>query len=243
MRGIAICHYNRQSHLREVIQGVKDTAPQDAKIVICDDSSMPGVSDIVSEFKVLLIQGPNLGVAANKNRGLWALQNCATLCLLEDDLVPVNEGWYEIYEAAARRSGIKHFCRVQGKETDGLNAEFDDFMAKKGFTPIYGTSPRGDLTFLTGDVLKVVGGFNPLFRGAGFAHGEWSERVARAGLISHPQKWVDIQEARDSFAQVGDREGGRWDEEAKVHRQIQRNREVLKELNATGYIHSPLVLE
>jgi hypothetical protein len=89
-----------------------------------------------------------------------------------------------------------------------------------------------------------VGAFNPLFRGAGYAHGEWSNRVARAGLINHPAKWVDIKEARDSFKQVGDREGGRWvEDESKIHDQLRRNKQVLKELRKREYTYHELVIE
>jgi hypothetical protein len=84
----------------------------------------------------------------------------------------------------------------------------------------------------------------PLFRGAGYAHGEWSSRVARAGLINHPQRWVDIKEGRDRFVQVGDTEGGRWNEDEEViKRQLSRNRGVLKELQLNEYTFHKLVLE
>ena len=89
-----------------------------------------------------------------------------------------------------------------------------------------------------------MGAFNPRFRGAGYAHGEFSERVFRAGLIKHPLKWVDIQEARDKFKQVGDTEGGRWKEhKKKIDAQIAANRKIRKELDATDYTYCPLTLE
>jgi glycosyltransferase involved in cell wall biosynthesis len=258
-RGIAICHYNRLKTLPEVIQAVKLTAPADARIVVCDDGSDPqftnyggtapedmlgSVSTIAQEDNVLLIQGQNLGVAANKNRALWALQDCDFICILEDDLKPTEIGWFEAYEKAAVLSGIHHFCRVQDKEVASVAPHFDEFMVKNRITPVYGPSPRGDLTFLTSKVVREVGAFNPRFRGVGYAHGEWSERVARAGLINHPNKWVDVVEARDKFEQIGDTTGGRWEEsEADIKAQVSRNRAVLKELQRNEYTHHPLVLE
>jgi len=254
MRGIAICHYNRLDTLTEIVQAVKETAPADARIVICDDGSEdPGeaydgfgrtVSIVAKEQNVLLLQGANLGVAANKNRALWALQDCDFLCILEDDLRPIEAGWFEAYEKAATLSGIHHFCRVQDREVDSLAPEFDAFMEQNRITPVYGPSPRGDLTFITQTVVREVGAFNPRFRGAGYAHGEWSQRVARAGLINHPNKWVDVVQARNKFVQVGDTSGGRWElPEAETQRQIARNRAVLKELQRTEYTFHPLVLE
>jgi len=84
---------------------------------------------------------------------------------------------------------------------------------------------------------------HPMFEGVGYAHGQWSDRVQRAGLISHPNKWVDIVEARDMFKQVGDTEGGRWDEdEATISSQIARNKMAFKKLNKEGKIYCPLEL-
>jgi glycosyltransferase involved in cell wall biosynthesis len=253
-RGIAICHYNRQEHLANIVDAVRRTAPTDARIVVCDDGSdrLPlrettPTEDPLVELcgEVLLLRGPNKGVAANKNRALWALQDCQFICILEDDLIPTQPGWFEAYEQAAILSGINHFCRVQDKEVPETIPAFSAFMNREAqLTPIYGSRPRGDLTFLTSIVVQRVGAFNPNFLGAGYAHGEWSDRVARAGLINHPLRWVDIREGRDRFEQIGDTEGGRWIEDQRsVEDQLKRNAQVLKELRRNEYTYHPLVLE
>jgi len=239
-RGVALCHYNRQKYLTDIIAAVKDTSPLGTKIVICDDGS----SSTINTRGELLIQGKNLGVAANKNRALWALQDCQFLCILEDDLLPTSKGWFEIYEKAAIHSNINHFCRVQDKLVLETVPEFSKYMNGKGLTPIYGPSPRGDLTFITKTVVNRVGAFNPQFRGAGYAHGEWSARVWNSGLIVHPNKWVDIKEARDMFVQVGDTEGGRWNlGKEELKKQLKDNKKLFKELQQVSYIHLPLCLE
>lgn len=238
-RGVAICHYNRQQHLNDIVSAVADTVPEGTRIVICDDASDP-----IPTIDAILIKGKNLGVAANKNRALWALQDCHYICILEDDLKPTGKGWFETYEKAANLSGIHHFCRVQDKYVQEKSPEFQEFMKKHGFTPIYGPSPRGDLTFITRKVVERIGAFNPKFRGAGYAHGEWSHRVWGAGLIGHNNKWVDIKEARDMFVQVGDREGGRWTLDKKaLKKQLVKNEQVYKELQQTPYSYLPLSLE
>jgi glycosyltransferase involved in cell wall biosynthesis len=256
-RGVAICHYNRTHYLGKVIQAVKDTTPEGTMIVVCDDGSDglpdPGtnhldtctyVEQITQQHEVVLIKGPNLGVAANKNRALWALRDCHYLCILEDDLLPKKKGWFETYEKATRLSGCHHFCRVQDKEVPELAPAFEDFMVQHGCSPVYGPSPRGDLTFITRDVVRRIGAFNPRFRGAGYAHGEWSTRVYDAGLIGHPGRWMDIKESRDKIYQIGDREGGRWEIDSSViKKQIQSNKRVLKELKLKPYVFHPLVLE
>jgi glycosyltransferase involved in cell wall biosynthesis len=258
-RGVAICHYNRIEHLEEVIKAVKETVPEGTRIVVCDDGSTPmpdpersmmhstaafHLEDITRRQEVVLIKGPNLGVAANKNRALWALQDCHYICILEDDLVPTEKGWFEAYEKASLLAECHHFCRIQDKEIPETVPTFQTFMNAHGLHPIYASSPRGDLTFCTSEAVKRVGAFNPRFRGAGYAHGEWSARVARTGLIGHPLLWMDIVEGRDKFKQLGDREGGRWlIDEGEIKAQLKRNARVLKELNVENYIYHPLVLE
>lgn len=243
-RGVAIVTYNRDFILKEIIESVRSTTPDGTRIVICDDGSTDETSSIVAKIpNVVYIRGENRGVSANKNRALFALQDCGTLCLLEDDLIPQTKGWYEIYEEAALVSGISHFCRVQDKLVSEAVIEFSNYMQSKGFSPIYGPSPRGDLTFITHDVIEKVGAFNPNFRGAGHAHGEWSGRVERSGLVGHPNKWVDIAEANNCFIQKGDREGGRWNlPEEELRLQLRANRLLRKRLDRSGYIYHPLVL-
>ena len=100
-----------------------------------------------------------------------------------------------------------------------------------------------EFTFITNTVIQKVGGFHPEFIGAGYAHGEWSGRVAKAGLISHPLKWVDILEMNECFEQRGDTEGGRWlEDKRKIKEQLKKNGALAKRLRRSGYIYSPLVL-
>jgi len=242
--GIGICTYNRCAQIGELIEATLATT-KDCKIVVADDGSTDDTAYVVSQFpSVIYLRGPNLGVAHNKNRALYALQSCRFIAVLEDDLFPTQPGWFEKYREASSLSGIHHFCRVQDKEVEEVIPEFGRWMSEeKKLTPIYGPSPRGDLTFVTTSVLRTVGGFNPEFMGVGFAHGEWSNRVFNAGLIPHPNKWVDIREARDLFVQKGDTTGGRWMEnQASIKEQLKKNRAVQRKLKASRYVFCPLEL-
>lgn len=243
--GVGICTFNRALQLGGLIETVINTT-KDARIVVADDGSTDDTPYVAAQFKnVIYVRGPNKGVAHNKNRVLYTLQNCRFIAILEDDLFPTQAGWLECYKDAAVLTGIHHFCRVQDKEVEETIPEFTEWMVKeKGLTPIYGPSPRGDLTFITSKVLKVVGGFNPEFLGVGFAHGEWSNRVFNSGLIPHPNKWVDIREARDLFEQKGDTSGGRWAEnQAKINEEKKRNRAIQRRLKASRYTFCPLEIQ
>ncbi len=244
-RAVSICTYNRLETLRKVIEGVLATVPEGTDVFVCDDGSTDETGYDVGKLygdKVGYFRGPNLGVAANKNRALYLMQNHHFSCILEDDLVPQEKGWFELYEKASILMDVHHFCRIQDKEIPEVAPAFSDYlMSTLNVTPIYASSPRGDLTFLTRKVITTVGGLNPMFRGVGYAHGEWSARVVKAGLVSHPSGYVDIAEARDRFKQVGDTEGGRWDDNKEtIDAQLQKNKAVRALLKKRDYIHCPL---
>jgi glycosyltransferase involved in cell wall biosynthesis len=241
-RGVGIVTFNRAGRLGDLIEAVLSTTT-DCLVVVADDGSTDETPQVVASFpSVLYVRGPNKGVAWNKNRALYALQDCDYIALLEDDLFPTLGAWFDYYESAAAFLGVHHFCRVQDKEVPETNPACTEALSKyMSASPIYGTSPRGDFTFITRRALQAVGGLHPDFLGAGHAHGEWSERIARAGLIPHPLKWMDIREARDCFEQRGDTEGGRWAQDsAKQEEEIERNRAVRKRLRMSGVSHVPL---
>src|SRR3990167_5112451 len=118
-RGVGICTYNRAGRLGDLIDAVLSTT-EGCRVVVADDGSTDETPAVVATFPgVLYLRGPNKGVAWNKNRALYALQECSFVALLEDDLFPVRPGWFDIYETAARFLGVHHFCRVQDKEEIG----------------------------------------------------------------------------------------------------------------------------
>lgn len=243
LRGVGIVHFNRTNNLKELVQAVKETTPEGTKIVVADDGSTENVESVLPS-DVIYLKGPQKGVAHNKNRALYALQECQHIALLEDDLFPIEKNWMEIYEDVSMMTDNHHFCRVQDKEVPETHLDFKAFLKSKGFTPVYGSSPRGDFTFITKTVLQEVGGLNPRFFGVGYAHGEWSERINSAGLIAHPLKWWDIKEARDKFIQKGDMSGGRWVLPNKdLKTQLRKNKKIAFDLKETGYTFCPLILE
>ena len=242
-RAVSICTFNRINHLGEVLNGVYTTMPNETDVFVCDDGSTDQTHRIVEQYpNVHYFRGPNRGVAFNKNRALWLMQDHHFMCILEDDLMPVENEWFETYEAVSVLTDIHHFCRVEDKIAPEVRPAFTDYLkAALNVTPIYGSSPRGDLTFLTRKVITTVGGFNPEFRGVGFAHGDFSARVVKAGLVSHPNGYVDIIEARDKFKQIGDTSGGRWDvDPERIKKELARNRGVAKKLKKKGEVYVPL---
>lgn len=232
-KGIAICTYNRAANLPAVLDHVLANKPEDARVVVCDDGSFDDTSIVMQRYpNVTYIKGPNQGVGANKNRALFALRNCDFLCILEDDLVPTVPGWFERYMEFVLNTNIHHICRVQDKRVPEAVPDFGSWCKEVlNMTPIYGPSPRGDLTFITNTVLRRVGAIHPDFKGVGHAHGQWSARIAASGLIGHPNNWIDIEEISSTFEQIGDTVGGRWnDNKEAMKEQIAANSLLRKQL-------------
>lgn len=245
MNGIGLVTYNRDPYIGQIIEAILKTKPIDSRFVVCDDGSTDETSYICSQFKNLTyIKGENKGVGANKNRALFTLQDCDFIAIIEDDLLPVDKGWFDDYLNASIITGIHHFCRVQENDKNVPESvpSFSEWMASKNAIPMYRESPRGDLTFITKRVIKKVGGLHPDFIGVGGAHGEWSNRVYKANLIPHPLRWIDIKQASEKFIQLGDTTGGRWlRPKAEIKQEIKRNGALAKKLRATGYVFHPLV--
>jgi len=234
--GIAICTYNRGDQLAKVIQAVLDTKPEEARVVVCDDGSTDNTMEVVGRFpEITFLRGPNKGVGANKNRAVYALRNYDFITILEDDLVPIESGWFEIYREFCLHTNIHHFCRVQDNFVDEVVPDFAVWCQDRlNMTPIYGPHPRGDLTFISNMTVRKVGAFHPDFVGVGHAHGQWSDRVVTAGLVQHPNKWVDIKEAVAKFIQMGDTAGGRWNANpVEIQNQIKKNSNLRKLLSET----------
>ena len=212
-RGVAILSYNRGKNLKRVVDSFISSVPADTKVIVCDDGSGPETLEVLNKLDCTVIRGKNLGVGANKNRALFALQDCNFVALVEDDLVVRAQDWFPMYEEVAMVCGIHHFCRVQGKQAGETIPRFSAYLKDHGIFPIYGLKPRGDFVFITRAVLDKVGAFHPNFVGAGYAHVNWQSRIVNAGLIPHPGRWIDLraEEAGDPFEQLGDREGGPYD--------------------------------
>lgn len=245
MNGIALVTYNRANQIAQIIEALLKTKPSDARLIVCDDGSTDDTPYYCSQFRdITYIKGENKGVGANKNRALFTLQDCDFIAIIEDDLLPVEKGWFDDYLNAALITGIHHFCRVQENDKNVPESipSFTEWLSSKNVTPIYRESPRGDLTFITKKVLKKVGALHPDFIGVGSAHGEWSNRIFKANLIPHPNRWIDFKETSQKFTQLGDTEGGRWLRPIKeVKQEIKRNVALAKKLRATNYIYHPLV--
>jgi glycosyltransferase involved in cell wall biosynthesis len=245
MNGVSVVTYNRAPQLSKILPAIEGTVPDDFRLVVCDDGSdEETLREVQRHPRWVFVRGTNQGVAANKNRALFAMQDCDYMAVLEDDLMPNKNGWFEMYRQVAIYTDTHHFCRVQDKRIKETDPRFHADLLKHGVEPIYGPSPRGDFTFITQVVLQKVGGLNPRFKGVGYAHGEWSNRIVNAGLVKHPNKWIDLRtEDGDPFEQIGDMEGGRWNHpKEEIKAQMLVNKKLKEKLAEKKTYFCPLTL-
>ena len=176
--GIGVCTYNRAKYLGEVLRLLLLSRDPDTEVVVADDGSSDETKSVVQSFGLEYLGGNNLGISGNKNRILRRLGKKDYIFLIEDDVKILRKGWENFFIEACEKSGVEHFTfsppgrygRVLGETAyDGTVIQHSEFDG-------------GCFLFITGRALSICGGFDERFKGYGFEHCEFSERVFRFGL-------------------------------------------------------------
>jgi glycosyltransferase involved in cell wall biosynthesis/predicted O-methyltransferase YrrM len=179
--GIAIVTYQRLDRLKGVVDAVRRFTTGEYELVVADDGSTDGTAAWCTNEKIRVITGPNRGVCWNKNRGLLALYalGCDPVLLLEDDIVPVRDGWQQDWIDATRRFDHLAFAhdKIAEQVIEGTGSPDDPFVNRKATAQCTSVSRR---------VLDEVGYLDSRFVGYGVGHAEWTTRVKRAGMGSKP---------------------------------------------------------
>lgn len=151
---------------------------EDFKVVVADDGSIKKQNT----HGIPLIEGENRGVAINKNRLLYALQDCDLIFIIEDDVRINNLNFIEKFRASA--CDFASFGPIESwpfwkiiSKKDGLIKYITSQNHKQGllYTP-------GSFTALSKYALDKIGGLNCEFSGLGLEHMEWAYRAFRSGL-------------------------------------------------------------
>lgn len=133
------------------------------------------------------------GIAYSKNKCLATLyaMGCTDLFLFDDDCMPTVEKWYEPYV----NSGLNHACW-------NLNREkiYTSYLGSNKPTHIAYEKPNGCMLYVKREVLDVVGGWDVHFRGYGYDHVNWSDRIFNAGFT--PARYIDIQNSSSLFKMI-----------------------------------------
>ncbi|WP_417444626.1 glycosyltransferase family 2 protein [Joostella sp.] len=177
--GIGITTHNRYEVFKESFEEIKKYSPKDAKIVVIDDASDLPIKEATFRFD------KNVGIAKAKNKCFELLDDCDHIFLFDDDTYCISENW--------------HLPYINSKEPH-LMYIFQDFSTEKNLNDnvlIFEDSKlkayshsRGCMLYFDREVLKKVGGMNPLFGKWGWEHPELSDRIYNNGLTTF--KYADV---------------------------------------------------
>jgi glycosyltransferase involved in cell wall biosynthesis len=174
--GIGIATFNRRERLARLVAGLAEHTRSQCRIVIADDGSTDGSAEWCRENGLTVVTGPHHGVARNKDRALLALAalGCDPLILLEDDLVPTRPGWEDEWIRGTRlwhHLGYRH-PKIAEHDLSGSGTAEDPILNRGWTAQCLSVSAR---------VIESVGYLDPRFEGWGHEHGEWTNRIQRAG--------------------------------------------------------------
>jgi len=227
--GVAIITYNRLKRLQGNIKNIKSFSNKSTLIVVADDGSKDGTKSWCDENGISCISQTNSGVVANKNRALYYLhevEQCDVSILLEDDCKPIAQGWDEAWALTALTWGHVNFAHKRviapNKLIKGIGEIYSPFISK---------AVTGQCTATSLTAFEKNGYLNPIFKGYGCGHVEWTQRFVKQGFNGG----------------MGNSPGfpcinvGLLSEDAPTHKSeddIQRNQAIKKSLKSKqGYIY------
>jgi len=179
--GIGVSTYNRPEILKYTLAQLLKNKKADTIVVVSDDgSTLPEVRDVIRSFNIPWTTGPNCGSVGNKNRLLRLLCDCDYMFIMEDDVLVKRVGWEKFWIDGHLKSGIHHFTfsphGPYGKLKNVTKFKNSNIIVEHTETD------GGTFSFYTNEVIQTCGGFSPKFKGMGWGHCEFSERIFRAGL-------------------------------------------------------------
>lgn len=174
---VAISTYNRAELLDAQLEAITRLTASPVEIVVCDDGSSDHTAAVTRNWGVQRIGGGNRGVAYNKNRGIFygrEIAGCSHLLLLDDDIVPVEQGWDLFWIDAIDRHGHVNYGAP----------DYDRFIVWGDKTPArpgLNSHVVGQCLGLSRDALVRIGYMDTRFGRYGYEHIEYSWRLAKLG--------------------------------------------------------------
>lgn len=174
--GIGITVHNRPGMASLSVEQWRQYAPEGSKIVVVDDASEQPFPGSAFRFE------ENVGIAVAKNKCLELLEDYDHIFLSDDDFYPVSPNWYLPYIT----STLNHACYTFGRKVLSCGVFFTEYE-----------KPCGCLLYMRKICLQAVGGFDTDFKGYGYEHVNYSDRIFNAGL--NPARYVDVPTSKYHF--------------------------------------------
>lgn len=177
--GVAVITYNRIESLKATVASIQKFSALDIELMVADDGSNDGTKEWCDGQNIACISLENSGVATNKNRALYVLHEvdkCDISILIEDDCRPIEYGWDKAWALSALIWGHINFAHDRvlsgSKRVEGNGSIFSPYISK---------AVTGQCTATSYEAFCRIGYLNPVFKGYGCGHVEWTERFVRAG--------------------------------------------------------------
>ena len=175
--GIGVVTFNRQARVLDTLRQLMMFTRADHVLVVADDGSTDGTPEAVRQQGWRCISGKNSGVAANKNRALFYLQEinpCARILLLEDDTAPTMRGWERLWMDAVDKWGHANIATdAHVRYSVSGTGTLDD--------PMICTTISAQCSGFSREAIAYVGYYDPRYGKYGGEHVEHSRRLLRAG--------------------------------------------------------------
>jgi glycosyltransferase involved in cell wall biosynthesis len=204
----AVTTYKKNMALRIFLDTLLAKADPEAlsHVVICDDN-YPEAECVYKEFeplfkgKLVYIGGANLGIARNKNRGIWYFLEKTEddhLLLFDDDIEFLSPGLEGLLVLA------------KWPHITGYLDNYEDPGTKKPFLEIFQPAhetedlwfcygSQGVMLYMTRDIVKKVMYFNTDWKGKyGFEHDAYSNRINKV-MGFHPKYYAILKWAPHIF--------------------------------------------
>ena len=224
--GVGVITYNRIDHMIENVTRIQKYSSCNPFILVSDDGSSDGTKEWCASHSVACMSGVNTGVVRNKNRALYHLsevEQCDVVILIEDDCWPDAESWDKSWALSSLVWGHINYAHRR------IIKNQENIVCGDGsvYLPYVAKLVTGQCTGVSADALRKVGYLNPVFKGYGVGHVEWTERFVRFGYNGLPGRNEHV------FACIST---GLVSKDATTHRdlnQVEKNREIKRTLGAT----------
>lgn len=240
--GIGVITKDRCHLLRELMPSLISTTRALAPVLyVSDDGSSDGTSEYLNSIGVTHDNTPAGGVASNKTRALARLmeQGCDYLFLLEDDVIPVREGWCETLVYAMKNGPEKHLNFIPADKTGYKTIRREKIAGN--LTLAYQSGLTGLLMCMTREVVETLGGFCRGFDPYGYEHIDYTLRASRAGFCDTGCGFAHVEEL-DHYLNWKKEEPSTMTEAAK-RPAIERACALYEKRCAEGVIHTPFTCE
>lgn len=180
--GIGVVSYKRPKECKEVCEAILNTVDTKKHEIqtICslDSEDKTGYEWVESNFG--LVNGPNKGVAVNKNRALKIIKDNEVVFLFEDDFKPRKEGWIELYIKAMVETNMQHFNHIRLDHRDKMLGQ----QRYPTITLVYYERNTAQLMVFTDKVIETIGAFDSNFGLYGYEHCDYTARCKKMSLCS-----------------------------------------------------------